>query len=103
MYMARCTYMAQSVKRVTLDFGSGQDLTVRELEPRTGLCAGSAKPAWASVSVPLCPSSAHAHCLTLSLSINKLKRKEAENRCRVLTTSPFSPSHRAPHLFQGGL
>ena len=28
--------MAQSVKRPTLDFGSGHDLTVCEFEPRIG-------------------------------------------------------------------
>ena len=48
--------MAQSVKRLTLDFDSGHDLTVGEIELHAGLCAESAKPAWD----PL--------CLSLSLS-----------------------------------
>ena len=54
--------MAQSVKRQTLDFGSGHDLTVREFEPCMGLCADSVEPAWDSLS----PFS-----LSLSLKINK--------------------------------
>ena len=37
--------MAQLVKHPTLDFGSGHDLTVRETEACTGLCADSAEPA----------------------------------------------------------
>ena len=45
-----------SVKRPTLDLGSGHDLTVRELEPHVGLCADSTEPAWDSVSPSLYPS-----------------------------------------------
>ena len=45
--------MAQSVKRPTLDLGSGHDLTVREFELHVGLCAGSAEPAWDSLSLSL--------------------------------------------------
>ena len=37
--------VAQSVKRLTLDFGSGCDLTVCEFEPHTGLCADNTEPA----------------------------------------------------------
>ena len=40
-----------------LDIGSGHDLTVRGIEPRVGLRADSAEPAWDSLSV----------CLSLSL------------------------------------
>ena len=55
------------VKHPTLDFGSGQDLTVHEFEFRTELCADSTEPAWDSLSpsLYLCPSSA------FSLKINK--------------------------------
>ena len=54
--------MAESVKRHTLDFGSGHDLTVREVKPRVRLCADSVEPAWDSLSPSLSapPSSAHA-------------------------------------------
>ena len=54
--------MAQSVKRLTLDFGSGHDLMVRGIEPRVGLCADSVEPAWDFLSLSL---------LSLSLKINK--------------------------------
>ena len=37
--------MAQLVKHLTLNFGSGHDLTVCEMEPRIGLCADSAEAA----------------------------------------------------------
>ena len=53
--------MAQSVKQPTLDFGSGCDLMVREIEPHVGLCANSVEPAWDSLSLSfsLSPSPAH--------------------------------------------
>ena len=34
-------WVAQSVKRPTLDLGSGHDLTVPEIESHVGLCADS--------------------------------------------------------------
>ena len=64
--------MAQSAKCPTLDFGSGHDLTVREIEPRVELCTDSAEPAWDSLSLPLSLPlpcwRAHIHTHTLSLS-----------------------------------
>ena len=59
--------VAQSVRRPTLDFGSGHDLTVREFEPRIGYCTGGWEPAWNSVSPSLRPSPAGS----LVLSQNK--------------------------------
>ena len=44
--------MAQLVRRPTLDFGSGHDLTVGESELHVGLCADGAGPAWDSPSAP---------------------------------------------------
>ena len=41
----RGAWVAQSVKRLTLDFGSGHDLTLHEFEPRVGLYAVSVEPA----------------------------------------------------------
>lgn len=38
--------MAQLVKHLTLDLGSGQDLIFHEFEPRIGLRADSEEPAW---------------------------------------------------------
>ena len=40
------TWVAQSVEHPTLDFSSGCDLTVREVELRVGLCVDSSEPAW---------------------------------------------------------
>ena len=48
----RGAWVAQLVGRLTLDFSSGHDLTVREFEPHTGLCADNAEPAWDSLSLP---------------------------------------------------
>ena len=42
--------MTQSVKCPTLDFGSGHDLMVHEMEPCIRLCADRVEPAWDSVS-----------------------------------------------------
>ena len=59
--------MAQSVKRPILDFGSGHDLMVLEMEPHRRLCTDSTEPAWDILSPFSCPSPASAH----SLSENK--------------------------------
>ena len=62
--------MAQRVKRPTLDFGSGHDLTVHRIQPSVRLHADNTEPAWDSLSPSLFPYSA------LSFSkINKLKKK----------------------------
>ena len=42
---------AQSVKCLTLDLGSGHDLTVCEIEPCVRFCADSMEPAWNSLSL----------------------------------------------------
>ena len=57
--------MAQSVKRLTLHFGSGHDLKVLEFEPCVGLCADSVEPAWDSLSLPL-PAHAPSVCLKMN-------------------------------------
>ena len=57
--------MAQPVKRLTLSFGSGHDLTVHEFELDAGLCADSVEPAWDSLS----PSLSMPPLLILSLSL----------------------------------
>ena len=41
----RGTWVAQSVKHLTLDFGSGHDLVVHEFEPLIRLCADGEEPA----------------------------------------------------------
>ena len=70
-------WVAQSVKRPTLDFGSGHDLMVCEIEPRVTLCIDREEPA--GDSVPPCLSApplltcacTHALAPSLSKSINK--------------------------------
>ena len=76
--MSGKAWVAQSVKRPTLDFGSGHNLTVHEFEPRTGLCADSGEPVWDAVSPGLSAPPPPPLMLMLSLSlplskINKLK------------------------------
>ena len=53
--MLRRTWEAQSVKHPTLDFSSGHDLAVQEIEPQVRLHADKAEPAWESLSVPPLP------------------------------------------------
>ena len=43
-------WVAQSLEHLTLGFSSGHDLMVCESEPCIGVCAGSAEPAWDSLS-----------------------------------------------------
>ena len=64
--------MAPSVKRLTLDLGSGGDLTVREFEPRIGLWADSTEPTRGSLSVSLSPSALTPLMLSLSISLSKI-------------------------------
>ena len=66
--------MAQSVKCPSLDFSPGRDLTVWEIKPHIRLCADSAEPTWNSLSPSL--SLPLPHLCSLSLKINKLKKKK---------------------------
>ena len=69
--------VAQVVKRPTLGFGSGHDITVCEFEPRIGLHTDSAEPAWdslclsLSVSLSLSPPLSLPCLCSLSLKINR--------------------------------
>ena len=58
--------MAQSVERLTLDFGSGHGLAVRGFEPRVSLYTGGVEPAWDSLSLSAPPSLSLSLFLTLS-------------------------------------
>ena len=77
--------VAQSVKRLTPDFGSGLDLMVHGIEPRVGLCADSMEPAWDPLSPSLSAPPAVILILSPSLSASKiskhffLKEKKGEN------------------------
>ena len=57
-------WVAQSVKHLTLDLGSGHDLMVHEFEPHIGLCADGSEPTWECLSLSL------SLCLSLSLSLS---------------------------------
>ena len=61
--------MAQSVKRPTLDRGSGHDYAVLEFQPWIGFCPDSEEPAWDSLSPS--PSARPLLSLSLSLKVNK--------------------------------
>ena len=60
---SRVARVAQSVKCLTLDFGSGHKLAVCEIKPHMGLFTDSMQPAWDSLSLSAPPSAC-----TLSLS-----------------------------------
>ena len=59
-----------SVKYPTLDFSSGHDPMVREIEPHIRLCTDNTKPAWDSLSLSTPPLLACVHDLSLSLSLS---------------------------------
>ena len=69
----RGTWVAQLVKHRTLDFGSGHDLMVHEMEPHLGLCTDSMEPALDSLSpaISVPPHCVHMYVHTFSLSQNK--------------------------------
>ena len=68
---AQGAWVAQSVKRPTLGFGPGHDLTACEFEPCIGLGADGAEPAWDSLSLLLSLPLPCLLSLSLSLKINK--------------------------------
>ena len=92
------TWVAQSVTRLTLSFGSGHDLTVCEFEPHVTLEANNTEPAWdclslflsappllvcmLSLSLSLSPS------LSLSLKINKLLETKKKVYTYIYYTNP---------------
>ena len=61
------TWVAQSVKHQTLDFGSGHDLMICEFEPLVGLHADGVEPAWGSLSLLLSVPLPHTQVHSLSL------------------------------------
>ena len=63
-------------KHPTLDFDSGRDYTVYELEPLVGLYTDSTEPAWDSLSASFCLSLSLSLSQSLSFKINKLKLKK---------------------------
>ena len=76
IWLAAC--LAPSVRCPTLDFSSGHDLTVHEIEPHVRLCAGSTEPTWDSLSLSLSVSFSLSLSPLLthsfSLKINKFQK-----------------------------
>ena len=66
-YTCRSTWVAQSVERQTLDFGSVRDLTVGELEPCNRLCVTAQSRLGLSLSLSAPP----LFMLSFSLSLPK--------------------------------
>ena len=82
MIRNRGAWVAQPVKCLILDFGSGHDLTVCGFEPHVGLCADSVEPAWDSLSVSLPFPCSRSRKSSLSLSLSQeinIKKKKNEN------------------------
>ena len=63
----RGPWVAQLVKHPILDFDSGHNLMVHEIDPHVGLCADSVESAWDSLPLPLSLSA----LLLLTLSQNE--------------------------------
>ena len=71
LFNQKCTkyrgaWVAQSGKRLMLDFCLGLDLVVREFEPHVGLCADREEPAWDFLSPSLSDPPPFARSLSLS-------------------------------------
>ena len=67
MAQMRGTWVAQSVKQLTLGFSSAHNLLVHGIKLHVELCTDNVEPAWDSLSPSLCPSPTG----TLSLSLKK--------------------------------
>ena len=70
--------MPQSVKHLTFEFGSGQDLLVFEFEPHVPLSADPVVPPWDLQSLQL--SCSHS----IALKINKLKKEKKKTQGRKI-------------------
>ena len=69
-------WVAQSVKRSTLGFGSGHDLTVHGFDPHIKLCTDGTEPACDSLSPSLCAPPLFAFSLCLSQIQINIKTKK---------------------------
>ena len=77
---SRGVWGAQSVQRLTLDFGSSHHLTVCEFEPRVRLCADSCEPARDTLSLSVCLFSSPFSLSVSQNKIDKLKKKMSGHR-----------------------
>ena len=112
------TWVAESVKLLTLDLGSGHDLTVHGLEPHIWPCPDSAVPDWDSLSPFLSLPLPHSCSLSLSLSPSQnkwpLKKRKEKKRpgnvskakrladvSSIHSQAPTPLSHCSPLLVNG--
>ena len=87
--------VAQLVKRLTPDFGSGHHLAVHEFEPRVRLCANSVGRAWDPLSPSLCPSSPPP------IKINKeIHLKKKRGSAQLVSDTGEKPQHDKPGIWQ---
>ena len=63
-------WVAQVVEYLTLDFGSGHDLTVCGIEPCVRLCADGSEPAWDFLFLSLSLRVCVCVCVSVSLSLS---------------------------------
>ena len=63
--------MALAIEHLSLDLGSGHDLSVRGIEPPVGLLADSEGPAWDSLSPFLSAPLLLSYSCACSISQNK--------------------------------
>ena len=69
MSIFRGTWVDQSLKLLTVGFGSGHELMIPEFKPLIGLCADSTEPAWDILSLSL-PRPLSLYLKLKSLKIN---------------------------------
>ena len=68
------TWVAQSIKRPALDFGSSHDLTVHEIKSHIRFCDDSMAPTWDSLSLSLSAPPPPMCSLLLSQTLKKCKQ-----------------------------
>ena len=81
----RDAWVAQSVEHLTLDFGSGHDLTVHGIQPHSGPHAGHGDCLGFSLShlsAPSLLSLVRVCALSLPLSVSKNNKKTKQNLIR---------------------
>ena len=79
-------WVVQLVKHLTLDFGSGHDLAVHEIEPCIGLCTDSVETAWDSLSSSLFASTPFTWA-------RRSEERRVGKECLRLCRSRWSPYH----------
>ena len=103
--LVRGTWVARSVKRPTLDFGSGHDLTLHELEPLIRLVrlwADSVEPTWDSPFPCLSPSLSRrpSPARACSLSVSQINKHSKSNNKYIKSLQKQNRSILVLHLLE---